>query len=111
MVGQYSASMRTWRTSKSRRDSFARKIREETARTNSRYLGMTNPEASKLLKATRHVLVGLNTMVHQWPKPWWNETELWRELVACILGSVVPFETARTRVGHLDSVGVLAEAR
>src|SRR5205823_4840905 len=62
-------------------------------------------------KATRHVLDGLNTMVRQWPKPCWNERELWRELVACILGSVVPFETARTRVGHLDSLGVLAEAR
>jgi len=63
------------------------------------------------MSATRHVLDGLNTMTRDWQRPRWDEAELWRELVACILGSVVPFEAARTRVTHLESVGILKEAR
>jgi N-glycosylase/DNA lyase len=72
---------------------------------------MKRPEASRLLHATRHVLAGLTRTGQDSHRPQWDEAGLWRELVACILGSVVPFEAVKARLGHLDSVGVLDEGR
>src|SRR5947208_2787879 len=90
---------------------FAREVPRQTSGPASGCLRMRSAEATRLLSATRHVLDEINMMAPGWHGPQLNEMVLWKELVACILGSVVPFGLARTYADHLDSVGLLAEAQ
>lgn len=61
--------------------------------------------------AIREVLIALEERYHR-PAQCWNtmtETDLWRELVACILGSRVRFEVAHAAVERLDKLGLFSK--
>ncbi len=40
-----------------------------------------------------------------------NDDDLWRELVACVLGSRVRFEAAHAAIERMDEMGLLTERR
>jgi hypothetical protein len=63
--------------------------------------------ADRLEFAVREVLVELNSFGDKCYRSSRDPTLLWYELVACLLGSAVPFPLAQSFAGHLASRGLL----
>lgn len=65
-----------------------------------------------IMKAIRDVCFALEENSHR-PFSWTNMTEedLWRELVACILGSRVRYEVAHSAVERMDRLHLFSEDR
>jgi N-glycosylase/DNA lyase len=62
---------------------------------------------NRLELALRAALEGLQEMQPERARLSWHEESLWAELVACLLGSAVPFALAHTFASHLRKGGFL----
>lgn len=75
-------------------------------------MAATHAPLSAIQNAIRAVCSALDEKFHQ-PPSWAGLTEddLWRELVACILGSRVRFEIAHSAVERIEKMGLLCRPR
>lgn len=75
-------------------------------------MAVSNVSLFAIENAIREVCVALDETNHQTPS-WTGMTEdsLWRELVACILGSRVRFEVAHAAVQQMDAMRLFCQSR